>query len=244
MHRRPRRTTPAGHGTDVWLERIGSAPVLDIADLAVVGSRLLVVSAHPDDETIGAGRLLAAWARTVGPVVSVVLSAGEACVDHMTRRPDGIAARRVAEWQSATRDLEVRPLGCCGLPDGELAEREDVIAEVVGELVGAVDAVCSPWSRDPHPDRAAAGRAVTRVAAETGTPMFSYPVWTTYWSEPDVLGEATLVRMAHEPADEASRALALSRYRSQLEPLAPGIEPVVPGDFLEHHMAQLLVGAA
>ena len=39
-----------------------------------------MVSAHPDDETIGLGRLAYAWAQTVGPVVGVLATAGEACV--------------------------------------------------------------------------------------------------------------------------------------------------------------------
>ena len=60
-----------------------------------------MLSAHPDDESIGAGRLLSAWRRSGGRAQAVTATAGEACFDHVTdppggsrRRPPGRVARR------------------------------------------------------------------------------------------------------------------------------------------------------
>lgn len=57
--------SPAGHSRSVWAPRITAAPELDLVQLRKAigverdGTALLVISAHPDDETLGAGRLAA-----------------------------------------------------------------------------------------------------------------------------------------------------------------------------------------
>lgn len=233
--------SPGGDAADTWSAVVDAAPVVDLSLLAAPGERLLVISAHPDDETIGAGRLIAAWAREVGSVTSIVLTAGEAFADDLPVDPADITACRLEEWRSALSDLGAVPAGCAHLPHGRLAEHVDTITQIVAGLAPTVDAVCAPWFKDPDADHAATGRAVVRVAARTGLPVFAYPVWATYSCDPSVLGTSQLTRFDHTPADDTARLIALTRYRSQLEPLRPGLDPVMPLELFDHHREQLLV---
>jgi LmbE family N-acetylglucosaminyl deacetylase len=203
----------------------------------------VVVGAHPDDETIGAGRLVAEWARAVGPVLALTLTAGEACLDEVGVVEPGLAERRLREWADAVRLLGATPGSCAGLPDGALAGHVDEAAAVLAATTGPGDALLVPWRHDPHPDHAAAGRAAAVAARQRGSALLEYPVWAPYWMRPDEVtesgGTCTVVRTG--PAADSRRRVALAAYRSQREPLAPGLGPVVPPLLLEHHHAQLLV---
>lgn len=246
-----RTVTPTGHTPQVWAPLLDAADVLDVDDLfptapgSTTRAGLLVVSAHPDDETIGAGRLLAALARAGREVRAVLLTAGEACLDHVSTRPTGLAGRRLAEWSAALDLLGVGPRRMsAGLPDGrvgeEMARAAAAIEDQVDDTVGVI---LAPWPNDPHPDHAAAGLAAARVARRHGLTLLNYPVWMTYWADPVVLAATRdrLVRVATSDADDAARADALACFTSQLEPLEAEFEPVVPAGMLDHHDAQLLL---
>ncbi|MEP6561765.1 MAG: PIG-L family deacetylase, partial [Nakamurella sp.] len=60
--------------------------------------RLVVISAHPDDETLGAGALIATAARLGVPITVIVATAGEGShPDSPTHRPDQLAVIRRRE---------------------------------------------------------------------------------------------------------------------------------------------------
>ena len=93
-------------GTRDWRDVIAAAPAVELPELLVMlgcqadRPRLVVVAAHPNDETIGAGRLVAAWSRSLGPVTAVLATAGERCVDQVAPdRPAWPSAR----WLSGLR---------------------------------------------------------------------------------------------------------------------------------------------
>ncbi len=75
----PFRHTDAGTDESRWLgdPRWALAPVLDVPALAAKHDELLVLAAHPDDETLGAGGLVAMAARAGMPVRVVVATDGE-----------------------------------------------------------------------------------------------------------------------------------------------------------------------
>lgn len=244
--------TPAGHDPEVWAPTLAAAPHVGAADL--IGrlrhpgepTTLIVVGAHPDDETLGLGRLAYAWAELAGPVIGVLATLGEACVDHVTIRPAGIADRRLAEWHVALDRLGVGGRHVIGVPDGRVEEHEDAVVArltaIISDVTGPV-VLAAPWRHDPHPDHRAVGRAALRVAEGLSVDLVEFPVWMTYWSRPAELDGhgPTLLVVDHDDDAWLAHGDAIHAFSSQLEPLAAGLCPVLPTSLLEHQRAQLLL---
>jgi len=91
---------------------------------------LVAVHAHPDDETLSTGALLAAWAAAGRPVTVVTATRGErgevipAALRHLQGDGPGLAAHRSGELAAALAALGVTDhVFLDTLPDGPLAER-------------------------------------------------------------------------------------------------------------------------
>lgn len=205
--------------------------------------RLLVVSAHPDDETLAAAGLLARAARLGLPVAVLVLSSGEAShPGSPTHSPDELADRRRHEVTDAVAALAPGArVSLLGLPDGSLSDHAAEAAEAVAAELGGGGRdtwVVAPWRADGHPDHAAAGRAAADAASAVDARLFEYPVWAWHWSTPDsdVWPRDALraLRLSGEELELKSRALAA--HRSQVEPLSAlvGDEAIVGHSFGAH----------
>lgn len=237
--------TPTGLPVEAWAEAVAGAPRRALADLVPpTSTRLVVVGAHPDDETIGAGRLVAEWARTRGPVLAMTLTAGEACFDEVGVEVPGMAELRLREWRSAVDVLGAEPGPHQLCADGAVAAHADAMAAAIAAELSPGDTVLAPWRHDPHPDHEAAGRSAAVAARERGATLVEYPVWMPYWMAPDTVaatGNFWAVVVTGADAERA-REGALAAYVSQREPFRPGLGPVVPPLLLDHHHAQLVLG--
>ncbi|HST47397.1 PIG-L family deacetylase [Jatrophihabitans sp.] len=212
--------------------------------LPPAGTRLVVLAAHPDDETLGVGGLLHAAGRAGLDIQVVVASDGRASHPHSpTHSPDQLAARRRAELSEAVGWLAPRASVVeLGLPDGRLTEHGDDIAAGLTLVLGP-DTDCwllSTWRSDGHPDHTACGLAAQQVAAaRTRTRWWEYPVWLWHAGDPVALRDQLardVRRFSLDPVDRQARTQALAAYRSQVEPLsvASGDEAVLPPAVLAH----------
>jgi LmbE family N-acetylglucosaminyl deacetylase len=197
--------------------------------------RVVMVTAHPDDETLAAGATLAAVAR-VAEVHLISLTNGESAIDHLGFEVADLAARRRAELVHAARDLGVSSVQHCGLPDGGLIDvPEDIdtaLSAVARERVPTH--ILSVWWADPHPDHQAAGEAALRLAAHHGIPVAGFPIWAPHWSDPHTaVDPATALVMSVDAKASNARTEALARYTSQTEPLSDELEPVLPAEILQ-----------
>ena len=160
-----------GRHRRVPLDRLAGAGVLAAAGHrgSWRGGRVLVVAAHPDDEVLGVGGLLAVLAGLGADLRLLWATDGEASHPRSTAEP----ARRLASIRRAESAVAAERLGLAavprihlGLPDGGLGRLEDELTERIADQVGPDDVVLAPWSGDGHPDHEACGRAAGAVAAD------------------------------------------------------------------------------
>ena len=202
--------------------------------------RLVVLAAHPDDETLGAGGLIATLAERDVEVVLVLATAGEGSHPQSpTHTPADLATRRRAESAAA---LEALAPGArtvhLDLADGDVADHQD---ELLDRLVGVLGdgrstLLLSPWRRDGHTDHDACGRAAAVAARRTGALLLQFPIWFWQWGGADDLPWERLRRRALDPAARTAKQLALAQHVSQVAPLSPaaGDEQMLPEHFLAH----------
>jgi LmbE family N-acetylglucosaminyl deacetylase len=206
----------------------------------------LVIAPHPDDESLGCGGLIA-HRTAAGEVVTVVfITDGSAShPGHPECTPATLSMIRTGEARVATGILGVpgTNLHFLGAPDGKLPHlvNEDRLGLVLRirdlvESTGA-DEVLVTSRHDGSTEHVAASSIVHDALAGLSGPrprLLEYLVWSR-WS-PRFVGPAlsTPARVHRHPLSPAELALkrnAIHVYRSQIEPLAPWHEPVLPDGF-------------
>lgn len=207
-----------------WLR--GNRPDLRPATRLQADHRLLVVSAHPDDETVGAGGLIATAARIGVPVMVLVASDGEASHPRsVTHTAQQLADIRRAEVRAAIGRLhphaEVRLLG---LPDGQLSDNLPTLSTVIADLAAGCSHVITPWRGDRHPDHEACAKAATEAIAGLGQPpeLWQYPIWAWHWADPDSpdIPWAHMQCVVLSNADRLAKLAAIRMHVSQHLPLS------------------------
>jgi LmbE family N-acetylglucosaminyl deacetylase len=228
-----------GTPTHVWLRTRPRLPTLALADC----SEMVVVAAHPDDETLGLGATCAMLtARGVRVQVVSVTDGGAAQPNASPLARSRLQEVRRAELHRATQALDIAEPVSLGLPDGHIGDHVERVADLLTEvLVGrpAGTWCAATWSGDGHPDHEAVGRAAVAAAKLTGVELLQYPVWMWHWAHPT---DGTVPwHRAFEIAltDEARhrKHAAAQCFHSQVEAAAAGADPVLPPAVLERLLA-------
>jgi len=185
------------------------------------GGRALVVAAHPDDETIGAGGAIALHVDAGDEVtVAVVTDGGASRAGGLDE--EEMARRRRGEVEAAVAELGAQRLVCLGLPEGRWSKAD--AAGVLAPLVAEADVVYAPTCVDFHPEHVAVARVVAglvgggqRVRAyELGVALT--PILANHVA--DIRPVASRVRRAAAAHRTQALGLAphvrLARYRARL----------------------------
>ncbi|MBK8974697.1 MAG: PIG-L family deacetylase [Planctomycetes bacterium] len=130
---------------------------------------VLALAAHPDDEVIGAGGMLA-WHCSVGHPVTVVHLTDGALGDPHHRETDIRAVRR-REGRDALAILGVRDVRSHDFPDGSVPEHLDAVAATLRALFAELQprTVYSFFFTEAHRDHRALA-AATALAADALPP--------------------------------------------------------------------------
>ena len=151
-----------------------------------VGRRILAISPHPDDESIGAGGLL--WAHRGHAEIHIVLLTNgeregrlsrEEPDEHVESRSQRIGEMRKAELQETSRMLGVDSLHFLEMPDGEIPLSQNS-ATALGDVIRQIkpDVIILPWFLDNHVDHRAANVLLAMAGVESGICILGYEVWT------------------------------------------------------------------
>jgi LmbE family N-acetylglucosaminyl deacetylase len=236
-----RPLTRGGTPVPGWLAAFNRQrlPVLDLTGCP----GLVVVAPHPDDETLGLGATIAQLvASGVGVQVVSVSDGGAAHPGATLLEQTRLEATRRHELQRATSILGVPPPVRLGLPDGQLADYEDRLEDLLIEVLEGVAPgiwCAATWRGDGHPDHEAVGRAAAAACAHTGARLLEYPVWMWHWaspSDPEVPWDDAYSMPASGWALERKRHAAQC-FRSQFEPGAAESAPVLPAFVLQRMLA-------
>ena len=204
------------------LHAAAAAPAVGIDALSPPGA-LLIVTPHPDDETLGCGMALASAAAAGRRIAILLLTDGENSHPNSQQYP---RSSRIALRQDELRhalhalapDTEI-VLERAGLTDGG-SEDEAACPQFIDHTLRFARtfdpaAIWSTWGGDPHCDHKAAARIAQAIARDLAIPFWSFAVWGRF-------GEANVPANLHRFDDEgvrAAKSAALASYRSQLTAL-------------------------
>jgi LmbE family N-acetylglucosaminyl deacetylase len=146
-------------------------------------SRVLVISAHPDDVDFGAAGTIAQWTDAGLDVSYCIVTNGDAGGSDLTVSRADMAVIRQAEQTAAAKQVGVHDLHFLGYPDGRveasLALRQD-LARVI-RLLRPDRVVCQSPERNyarmgaSHPDHRAAGSAALDAVYPDSRNPFAFP---------------------------------------------------------------------
>lgn len=210
----PRRL---GRGRRIVVTRM---PLTTISDAPWRRLRWLVIAPHPDDETLGAGALIAQTARE-GRLAGIVyltdgsgshpMIAGRSLVQ-TRRREAALAIRRLTGRSATPIHLGWRDAS----PHAPGDRKFEISCRALVALCHArrVDVLAVTALREPHCDHAAAAQLAhaVRSAARRRLELVEYLVWG---DEPMM---ASMPRVATAPMAQGIRRGALFAHRSQLSP--------------------------
>lgn len=198
-------------------------------------TRLLVLAPHPDDETLGAGGLIAS-ARAAGAAVTVLLlSDGEAHPG--AQQGAALAAARLAECEAALAALGGASLRRLGGADGALTRDRRRHLAAVADILRATrpDLALAPAPGEAHDDHRAAAWLLRHALGQARLAVpplcLGYEVWRPLPASHALDITAVLeqkrralacyaARFAEAPLDRA--LLALNSYRGASLGLAAG----------------------
>ncbi|MGA8848004.1 MAG: PIG-L family deacetylase [Nocardioides sp.] len=231
---------PTGSPVEVWQRHpcYGTSPVLTLTNRGQPCSRLVVVAAHPDDESLGAGGLIATAAAAALPIYVVLLTAGEASpYASPNESRHALATLRLAEMENALARLSSESfLAFLGAPDGAVTGAEQQVAHSLTELLGdgRRTLLAAPWRHDGHPDHNAAGRAAAVAAESSGARLIEYPLLAWTHRDPDDLPWDQMTGLPLNGQVRVLKNAAIHAHESQVQAADSADVAPLPAHVLAH----------
>lgn len=224
--------TPESDWQD-WLADVSAEPFPEQSF-----GKVVVVAAHPDDETLGASGLVQRLHERGAGVSLVIATDGEAAFpDAGQDERAELGRQRRRELSESLRAQGLGPVAVhwLGLPDSGLAEHQERLAAALAELLEDADLCLLPWPGDPHPDHQVVGQTVLRVAP-VAAHRFAYPVWMWHWHQPSdqIIPRDHAVTYRLGDAQRSRKAAGIAAFASQLKPGPRGEEPILTAEMLGH----------
>jgi LmbE family N-acetylglucosaminyl deacetylase len=191
-----------------WLSRLCDLPPWEPPLVST-----LIVAPHPDDETLGAGGMIARLRLQNIPVTVAAVSDGEKAYPGA----HGLGELREREQNEALARLGVerQSVHRLKLPDKELSDWEGSLERSLSMFVSPGMHIVAPWPGDFHPDHEACGRAAERVASKFGLELTFYLFWTWHRGVPQMLEGLPTVSLRLSEGERRTKLFALEAHQSQ-----------------------------
>jgi LmbE family N-acetylglucosaminyl deacetylase len=175
---------------------------------------MLIVAPHPDDETLGAGGLIAHFRSSGVKVLIAAVTDGENAYEDSR----GLGEVRAKEQTAALAHLGVqeKDIFRFRLCDSNVAAQEDDLASLLAPLIARSAHLIAPWRHNFHPDHEACGRVAERLAQEHKVELTSYFFWTWHRGTTELLSELPLIRFSLTDRLLDLKRQALACHNSQL----------------------------
>ena len=196
-----------------WLVRLSNFPILSDTQ-ASFGGPVLVVAPHPDEETLGAGGLIAHLRSSGIEVLVAAVTDGENAYGASSVLGDLRATEQTAAL--AHLGVEAKNIYRFKVCDSDVSSCEGALEVMLAPLVARCGHVISPWRNDFHPDHEACGRVVERLAQIHDVQLTSYFFWTWHRGTTELVNGLDLVRFSLSAELLEAKDRALRCHRSQL----------------------------
>jgi LmbE family N-acetylglucosaminyl deacetylase len=207
-----------------YIAALRTLPFGSVDDL-VGGEPFLILSPHPDDETLGCGGLLVAAEKAGKTGHVLILTDGSGSHPNSpSYPPERLIALRRGEARGALKQL--------GLPEdrlGFLNLRDTATPSASPEFDAAVDAILTrakavgaktllvTWGRDPHCDHETAYAMAVEAARRGGFRLWAYPVWGLHRpADQDIAEQPPRGLRLDITAERDAKLRAIDCYASQM----------------------------
>ncbi len=224
-------TTPESWESD---PRLSSLPPLKLPDRGPV----IIVAPHPDDETLGAGGVIARLQDANIPVIIMLVTDGGGSARSAEIPRERLVARRSRELRKALQILAPSAkLFELGITDGRvdqhrLATRDALRDRILAERPSLVIA---PWSGDGHRDHRIVAEICEEICAPRAIRLVQYPIWMWHWADPESLHVPwkRLRGVTLDAGEQRLKLAAIGQYASQTESAA-GHPATLHPEFVKH----------
>lgn len=144
-----------------------------------LGKKVLVLTAHPDDEQIAAGTMYANY-KAGGRTILVCATLGEKGKSHLTKPVTDAALKKIrkSELMEAAGILKINEVKFLGLPDARLKENKKAVFEKMLAVAQKVkpDQILSfgPDGISAHWDHITVGEAARKIAKKMNVPLAAF----------------------------------------------------------------------
>lgn len=200
-----------GTPDSLWQTELAGAP-----EWKPPAGPVVVVAAHPDDETFGAGGLIHSCAHAGHQVAVITVTDGEGA---RTDLPEAGAVRR-REMRAALSCLSGRYIQWhrLGLPDGNVATHEASIERAIKTRLPTGGAtLVAPFEHDGHADHEAVARVCMSLGRRRNMAVLRYPIWAWHQCVPGAWHDKEFVRFELSAAAQVAKARAIRCFASQLD---------------------------
>lgn len=211
-----------------FLQQTRNLPVISREHL-VGNAPFVVLSPHPDDETLGVGGLIR-QASDVGQRVAIVTltdGAGSHPNSSVYSAPRLIALRKQEVHDAAMLlGVSAAHLHHFDQPDAGAPSSGSVFEQAVCDLADIVirseaASLFVTWGHDPHCDHStAAALATAAVKLCAGVKLWAYPIWGWHLDpDQDIQLDAAKGYRVDISREQATKAQAIAAHRSQMTDL-------------------------